>query len=117
MSTRRATRRERVPTPVKQHGAADPSSGKRAASEAAAKVTKEQIAELFGLSLQEAANRIGVRRRTAPSFRSARGGRGREASGGLALGRDGCARGKARGPACAARGENEGEAKSGAFSD
>jgi hypothetical protein len=40
---------------------------KRAASEAAAHVTYDEISELFGLSLAEAANRIGVRA-TLPSW-------------------------------------------------
>ena len=45
----------------KRGGAVATGSRKRAASEAAAHVTYEEISKLFGLSLAQAAARIGVR--------------------------------------------------------
>jgi len=62
---------------VKRGGVSGAANGnrKRAASEAAAHVTYEEISQLFGLSLADAAARIGVR---TARFLFVPGGCGRE---------------------------------------
>ena len=105
MPTRRGSRRERATSPTKYYReSANPPNHKRAASEAAAQVTRDEIAKLFGLSLAEAANRIGVRSPPSshPSIRFRAGG-GRETSGACTGEMGGAGGGSAAGAGRAAR--------------